>query len=114
MRLAALTKSTAVLFETSSRAHGIGLRYRKQLAKVETMTGPVGNRVGIGRDMGTNKKEGACHSLASWEKDNERMVRVNGPLQGPSGIGEWFTGHKREVVRRTGKEIYAEKLDGIT
>jgi hypothetical protein len=43
-----------------------------------------------------------------------RVVRGNGPLQGPSGSGEWVTGHKRDVVRRTGKEIYGEKLDGIT
>jgi hypothetical protein len=34
------------------------------------MTEPVGNRVGIGRDTGANRKEGACHSLARWEEDN--------------------------------------------
>jgi hypothetical protein len=60
------------------------LRYRKQSDKAETMTGPVGNRVGIGKDTGANRKEGACHSLARWEKDNMRVVRGNGPFQGLS------------------------------
>jgi hypothetical protein len=78
------------------------------------MTRPVGNRVGIGRDTEANRNEGACHSLSRWEKDNMRVLRGNGPLQGPSGTGEWFTGHERDVVRRTGKEIYREKLDRIT
>jgi hypothetical protein len=31
------------------------------------MTGPMGNRVGIGRDTGANRKEEACHSLARRE-----------------------------------------------
>jgi hypothetical protein len=60
-----------------SRTRGIGLRYRKQSAKVETMTGPVGNRVGIRRDTGANRKEGACHSLARvlWEADSHSAVQ---------------------------------------
>jgi hypothetical protein len=33
--------------------------------------GPVGNRVGIGRGLGANRKEGACHSLARRDKDRE-------------------------------------------
>jgi hypothetical protein len=44
----------------------------------------------------------------------EREARGNCPFKGPSGYGEWATRHKVDVVRRTGKEIYGEKLDGIT
>jgi hypothetical protein len=38
--------------------------------KAETMTGTVMNKVGIGRDTRANRKEWACHSLATWEVDN--------------------------------------------
>jgi hypothetical protein len=49
------------------------------------------------------------------EKDlQEREVRGNGPYEGPLGSGEWVTRHKVDVVRRTRKEIYGEKMDGIT
>jgi hypothetical protein len=44
----------------------------------------------------------------------KREVRGNGPYQGPSGSGEWVTGHKGNVVSWTGKEIYEEKIDVIT
>jgi hypothetical protein len=43
-----------------------------------------------------------------------RVVRGNGPFQGPSVTGKWVTGHKWDVVRRAEKEIYGEKLDKIT
>jgi hypothetical protein len=93
----------------------VGLRYRNQSAKAETLIGSVGNRVRIGRGPEASRREGACHSLARREKDmQEREVRGNGPFKGPSASGEWVTGHKVDVVRRTGKEIYREKLDGIT
>jgi hypothetical protein len=39
-----------------SRARGIGLRYRNQSAKAETLTGPVRNRVGIGWGPGANTR----------------------------------------------------------
>jgi hypothetical protein len=47
----------------------------------------MGNRVGIGRGPGANRKEGACYSLARWVKGHtrEREVRGNGPFMGPSG-----------------------------
>jgi hypothetical protein len=44
----------------------------------------------------------------------KREVRGNEPFKGPPGSGEWVTGHKWDVERRTGKEIYREKLDRIT
>jgi hypothetical protein len=47
------------------------------------------------------------------ENMQEKYVRGNGPYKGPSGPVEWVTGHKGDVVR-TGKEIYGEKMDGIT
>jgi hypothetical protein len=43
----------------------------------------------------------------------DREVEGNGPYKGPSGSGELVTGHKGDMVR-TGKEIYGEKMDGIT
>jgi hypothetical protein len=47
----------------------------------------------------------------------EREVKGSSPYKGPSGSGRWINGHKEvwvDVMRRTGKEIYGEKLDGIT
>jgi hypothetical protein len=44
----------------------------------------------------------------------QREVRGNGPYKIPSVSSKWVTGHKGDVVRRTGKEIYGEKMDGIT
>jgi hypothetical protein len=61
----------------------------------------VGNTVGIGRGLGANRSEGACHSLARKEKDSKRVIRGNCPFYGPLGSGEWVTGHKRDMVRRT-------------
>jgi hypothetical protein len=29
-------------------------------------------------------------------------------------MGEWFLRYTRDVVGRTGQEIYGEKMDGIT
>jgi hypothetical protein len=59
-------------------------------------------------------KRGECHSLARRDEDSMRVVRGNGPFQGPSGTGKWVTANTQDVVRRTGKEIYREKLDRIT
>jgi hypothetical protein len=44
----------------------------------------------------------------------KREVRGNSPYKGPSGSGEWVTGHEGDLVRRTGKEIYRDKMDRIT
>jgi hypothetical protein len=71
----------------------IGLRYRNQSAKAETLTAPVGNRVGIRRGPGANRKEGPCHSLARRVKgQQERVVRGNGPFLGPLEV--WRVDHR--------------------
>jgi hypothetical protein len=45
----------------------------------------MGNRVTIGRDLGANRKEGACHSLPRRGKDMQEIeVRENGPDDGGS------------------------------
>jgi hypothetical protein len=41
----------------------------------------------------------------------ESEVRGNGPYKGPSS--KQVTGHNGDVVRRTEKEIYGEKMDAI-
>jgi hypothetical protein len=77
-----------------SRACGISLRYRNQSSKAETLTGPVGNR--IGRGLGSQwERGGNATAWSGGEKDMQaREVRGNGPYKGPSGYGEWVTGHK--------------------
>jgi hypothetical protein len=52
--------------------------------------------------------------VARREEDSMRVITGNGPFQGPSGTGKRVTGHKWDVVRRAGKEVYKEKLDEIT
>jgi hypothetical protein len=76
--------------------NGIGLIYRNQSAKAETLTRPVGNRVGIGRGPGANRKEGVCHSLARMGKrtcNRESLARSQpcSPLV-RSRFLPWLTG----------------------
>jgi hypothetical protein len=56
---------------------GNGLRYRNQSAKAETLAEPVGNRVGIGRGPGANRKEGGVPNVVRREKDSKRVVGRN-------------------------------------
>jgi hypothetical protein len=59
-------------------------------------------------------ERGHATAWPGGKKDmQEKEVRANGPFKGPLESGEWVTRHKVDVVR-TGKEIYGEKLDGIT
>jgi hypothetical protein len=55
----------------------------------ETSTGPMGNRVGIRRGTGANRKEGACHSLlASVPRPIPTLFPI-GPVK-VSVLADWF------------------------
>jgi hypothetical protein len=67
------------------------------------MRGPVENKVGIGRDTGANRKEGACHSLARWEKDNMRLGQGLAS-DSPDISGMWLGGQGKKYTGRNGTE----------
>jgi hypothetical protein len=45
------------------------------------------------------------------ERERERLEET---ALGPSESGKWVTGQKGDEVKRSGKENYGKKMDGIT
>jgi hypothetical protein len=74
----------------------------------------VGDRVGIRRGLGANRREGAYHSLARRGKRTCKRERLEETalIRAPWGMASGSLDIRGEVVRRTGKDIYREKMDG--
>jgi hypothetical protein len=65
---------------------GIGLRYRNQPAKAEPLTGPVGNRVGIGLGPGSQQERGGVLQSGQEGKRTCKRQRLEEPIPHMRGL----------------------------
>jgi hypothetical protein len=94
-----------------SRARGNGLRHRNQSAKAETLAGPVGNKVGIGRGPGANRKEGACQTWPGGERTAREWLEKTALFRAPWVLasrspdisGMWWGGQVKKCLGETGR-----------